>query len=275
MFTIDFIISQNKSFKKMFIKSMNKIMRQFYLNLYQNLKNVDFQQQFQITKAQNLNIDTNTYEGSKPQNRKLGSISTTNKNKPNSPKWGLNQVAEIYLKEKNASNHQNISITNFRQTHFKRPQTKASQKQYCSKVQYQFLNYQQFKSCPITTKKKERYIIQFRINQTPLNSSKQCKREQRTTKIILNVNQNQKSNQILSNIILVLIVLLQPYFIHLFYLQQIFNIIIILQPFISKILRFLLLKSLKLHCQIYIITRLFIDLILINKVHRQVLWFYV
>ncbi|CAD8196482.1 unnamed protein product [Paramecium pentaurelia] len=89
------------------------------------------EQQFQITKAQNLNIDTNTYEGSKPQNRKLRSISTTNKNKPNSPKWGLNQVAEIYLKEKNASNHQNINITNFRQTHFKRPQTKASQKQYC------------------------------------------------------------------------------------------------------------------------------------------------
>ncbi|CAK66458.1 unnamed protein product (macronuclear) [Paramecium tetraurelia] len=89
------------------------------------------EQQFQITKVQNLNIDTNTYEGSKPQNRKLRSISTTNKNKPNSPKWGLNQVAEIYLKEKNVSNHQNINITNFRQTHFKRPQTKASQKQYC------------------------------------------------------------------------------------------------------------------------------------------------
>ncbi|CAD8124776.1 unnamed protein product [Paramecium sonneborni] len=89
------------------------------------------EQQFQYTKAQNLNMDTNTYEGSKPQNRKLRSISTTNKNKPSSPKWGLNQVAEIYLKDQKTNNQQNINITNFRQTNFKRPQTKSTQKQYC------------------------------------------------------------------------------------------------------------------------------------------------
>ncbi|CAD8186348.1 unnamed protein product [Paramecium pentaurelia] len=60
------------------------------------------EQQFSNTKQINFNVEPEhqIYETqSKTHKRKLRSISTTNKYKPNSPKWANHQLAEVYLNQ--------------------------------------------------------------------------------------------------------------------------------------------------------------------------------
>ncbi|CAK90300.1 unnamed protein product (macronuclear) [Paramecium tetraurelia] len=60
------------------------------------------EQQFSNTKQVNFNVEPEhqIYEAqSKTHKRKLRSISTTNKYKPNSPKWANHQLAEVYLNQ--------------------------------------------------------------------------------------------------------------------------------------------------------------------------------